>query len=249
MVPAPPSFLALLPEPFTAEALFDAVPDVVYFVKDRAARYVVVNRALVQRLGASDKQAILGRTADEVFPAPYGKRYREQDERCLARGEPVVDELELHVYPSREPGWCVTHKVPLRDARGRIVGLAGISRDLRAEGGESDDLVRIARVVAHVRARLAEPLRVAALARLAGWSPYQLDQRFRRWFGLSVADHVQKTRIDTAMRLLEESDRGVYEIALEVGYGDASAFTRQFRRTVGSSPLAFRRAVRGRTKS
>src|SRR5471030_2339183 len=43
---------------FFAEQLFDALPDVVFFVKDAQARYVVVNQTLVQRCGVKDKAAL-----------------------------------------------------------------------------------------------------------------------------------------------------------------------------------------------
>ena len=28
----------------------------------------------------------------------------------------MIDQLELHLYPGRQPGWCLTCKQPLRDA-------------------------------------------------------------------------------------------------------------------------------------
>ena len=117
-------------DPFFAEALFDALPDVVFFVKDAEGRYVVVNQTLVQRCGQRHKAALLGRTPAEVFAHPFGQTFMAQDTAVLAGGSDIEDQLELHLYPSRDPGWCLTRKTALRDADGRIVGLTGISRDL-----------------------------------------------------------------------------------------------------------------------
>jgi hypothetical protein len=117
-------------DPFFAEGLFDALPDVVFFVKDGEGRYVVVNQTLVQRCGQRHKSALIGRTPAEVFAHPFGQTYHAQDLLVLAGDNDIEDQLELHLYPNRDPGWCLTRKTALRDAQGRIVGLTGISRDL-----------------------------------------------------------------------------------------------------------------------
>jgi len=53
--------------------------------------------------------------------------------------------------------------------------------------------------------------------------------------------YLQHLRIDTARTLLEASDLGVDQIALQVGYGDPSSFSRLFRDRLGLSPGAYRR--------
>ncbi|MBF2938068.1 PAS domain-containing protein, partial [Pseudomonas aeruginosa] len=108
------------------------MPGVVFFVKDERARYVLVNRTLARRCGVKDKAELLGRSADEVFPSSLGPLYAEQDRRVLRGGATLENQLELHLYPGRQPGWCLTHKQALRDADGAIIGMAGISHDLPA---------------------------------------------------------------------------------------------------------------------
>jgi AraC-like DNA-binding protein len=43
-----------------------------------------------------------------------------------------------------------------------------------------------------------------------------------------------------AARWLAHSDKPIAEIAFDLGYQDASNFTRAFRRQIGASPQAFR---------
>ena len=50
-----------------AEALFDHIPDVVFFIKDREGRYLVVNQTLVTRCGRQHKSELIGKTAAD-FP-------------------------------------------------------------------------------------------------------------------------------------------------------------------------------------
>ena len=50
-----------------------------------------------------------------------------------------------------------------------------------------------------------------------------------------------RTRIDTACALLRETAEPVSAVALAAGYADQAAFTRQFRKAVGLTPLSYRK--------
>lgn len=73
-------------------------------------------------------------------------------------------------------------------------------------------------------------------------SRFQLDSRMRRVFGLTTGQWLIKLRIDAARRQLEATDQPIAAIALNVGYADQSAFTRQFRRATGLTPRDYRSA-------
>ena len=64
---------AVLGRPFPAVELFDHVADIVFFIKDREARYVAVNQTLADRCNFADKRGLIGRKASEVF-APAARR-------------------------------------------------------------------------------------------------------------------------------------------------------------------------------
>ncbi|HKI69738.1 MAG TPA: PAS domain-containing protein, partial [Verrucomicrobiae bacterium] len=99
---------AQLAELFTGEALFDCLPNVVFFMKNARGEYVLVNQTLVTRCGCHEKRELIGRRADEVFPSPLGENYRSQDEQVLQRGMSILNQLELHFFPSGGRGWCLT---------------------------------------------------------------------------------------------------------------------------------------------
>jgi AraC-like DNA-binding protein len=235
-------FFDLLAEPFHAGALFDCLPDVVYFVKNRRGEYVVVNRTLADRCAVRDKVELLGLTADQAFPPPHGKRYREQDEAILRTGVPIRDQLELHLYPSGRIGWCLTHKLALRGKDGGVVGLAGISRDVQPPDDAAEEYAPVAEVVRRVRERPAEKISVGELAAAVGLSPYHLDRRVRKLFRLTVGQLLLKLRMDEAARQLRETDRSMAAVAADCGYADQSAFARQFKASTGQTPGRYRRA-------
>ena len=224
------------------EALFDRLPDVVFFVKNGRGEYVVVNQTLVERCAKRSKNELIGRRPDEVFPAPLGRSYRAQDEEVLATGEPIHDQLELHFYPNGRRGWCITHKLPLRERDGAVTGLYGFSRDLQAANERGEDYSQVAEAVRRIYRDYGEPLKVAALARSAGLSAYQFDRRVRRIFQIGAAQLIQKVRLEAALARLRESDASIAAIASECGYSDQSAFARRFHRTIGMSPSEYRSA-------
>jgi AraC-like DNA-binding protein len=226
------------------EPVFDAMPDIVFFVKDHASRYAMVNRTLARRCGHKQKEALLGKTAEEVFPSRFGRVYTAQDEAVIAGGAQLVDQLELHLYPGRQPGWCMTCKVPLRDAGGGIVGLAGISRDLQAAEGTHPAYSRLAAVVQHIQDNYVQPLNMRQLASMANMSIAQLERYFHKVYHLTPRQVLLKTRLDAATALLVTHEK-VTDVAALCGYTDHSAFTRQFKATVGITPTEYRSLLQG----
>ena len=235
-----PELQALLGASSFAETLFDRIPDVVFFIKDRYGRYVLVNQTLVTRCGRRDKNELLGQTAQQVFPPPLGNRFFEQDRRVLASGVPIVQNLELHLYPTRLEGWCLTDKLPLSSDDGRITGIAGISRDLQSPGIEAGHLAEVASALDHIRSNYGSEIRAEELAEICGLSIYQLNRRLRAIFGITVSQLITKSRIDAASEMLRERTLPIAEIACSCGYFDQSAFSRIFRRTVGLTPRQYR---------
>ena len=237
-------FLSQLDKPFTGEELFDHLPDMVFFIKNTRGEYLVVNATLATRCGVSHKRDLIGRTASQVLRPPLGERFSNQDKHVLQTGQPLLSQLELHMYVSEDVGWCVTTKLPLRKRGGAVVGLVGVSQDLRLPDYETDEYRHLASALGHAEKNLSSPPSVEELASIAEMSRYQLDRRMRRVFGLTTGQWLMKTRIDLAQRLLVETDTSIAAIALEAGYSDQSAFTRQFRRATGLSPREYRRARR-----
>ena len=220
--------------------LFDGLPDVVFFAKDAEGRYRAVSDTLVRRLGRRTKRDLLGRTARELFPAPLGERYLEQDLEVCRTGRPVEDLLELHLYPDGREGWCLTTKVPLLDVAGRVLGLAGVSRDVRPPDAADGAVEGLAEALRDLHERPGSPHRVEELAHRAGLSPDRFSRRGRALFGPSPPPLAIKVRVDAARRMLREGDDAIARIALSCGYCDQSAFTRQFKAATGLTPAQYR---------
>lgn len=223
------------------EQLFDHIPDTVFFLKDSAGRYLAVNQSLVERCGLREKPQLVGRHVRDVFPNDLAARYAAQDETVLRTGRPIVDRLELHWYARRQSGWCLTTKLPLRAPSGAIIGLAGISRDLRAPGDRESIPSSLASTLEFLEAHFDENISPASLARSAGLSPIRFARLIKRIFRLTPSQLITQTRLAAASRLLLETDQPVAEIAHSCGFYDHSAFSRAFRSATGATPMEFRK--------
>jgi AraC-like DNA-binding protein len=224
--------------------VFDDLPNVVFFIKDTAGRYLAVNRALVERCAQPDKESLLQKRPSDFYPAALAEHYERQDQRVLKTGKPMIDQLELHLYPDRSRGWCLTSKFPVLDrTTGKTGGLMGISRDIEESSRKAADrgYPELARAMEVLRARLANPPEMRELATMCGLSMVRFVRLVQRVFHLTPRQLAMKMRIDEALHLLATTDQPLCDIALATGFCDQSAFTRHFRRLAGLPPGEFRK--------
>ncbi|HEY0869971.1 MAG TPA: AraC family transcriptional regulator [Acidothermaceae bacterium] len=83
---------------------------------------------------------------------------------------------------------------------------------------------------------------VAELAQAASVSRSLLDARFRAVLGRSPIRYLTQWRMHVAQNLLATTDLSVLAVARRVGYDAEEAFSRAFKRDIGSSPSVWRTA-------
>ncbi|MAU52036.1 MAG: AraC family transcriptional regulator [Roseovarius sp.] len=110
----------------------------------------------------------------------------------------------------------------------------GRGAGLPLPGLAGDRVVRAA--AALMRRNLEQPLSIAAIARHLGLSQRGLEQRCRAAAGRAPREIYALIRMSEARRLVQDTGLSVAEIAARVGYADASAMTRRYRRAFGRSP-------------
>lgn len=99
-------------------------------------------------------------------------------------------------------------------------------------------------VIDRMREQLDTPLSVSDMAAWANMSERSFIRRFREMAGMPPGHYLQKMRIDTAKRLLEQTDLPLEHIITQVGYTDVSSFRRLFRKEVAVSPGEYRQRFR-----
>jgi len=120
--------------------------------------------------------------------------------------------------------------------------LALLIRELVEAPRETGDAVnKIAETILYMSDHLEEPLRVSALARMAGLSQAYFGQLFKAQAGCSPREYLHLLRIHRARQLLQKTNLTIKEIAARIGYQDPFHFSRQFKAFQGASPSDYRR--------
>lgn len=223
------------------QKLFEHLPGVSFFVKDRQSRMICASQPFWEHLGAKSEAEIIGKTDDDFFPPHAADHFQRDDQLVMTTGRPLIGRVELWYNEQRVLDWFVTNKLPVRDTRGEIIGVMGTVRSYEGQRRTMLPMSLINSTVDYIREHHHERLTVDGLANQAGLSPRQLHRKFRDVFGLSVQEFLIKTRIQAASDALLHSDLSIAQIAAKFGFCDQSAFTQLFRKHTGLTPLKFRR--------
>jgi AraC-like DNA-binding protein len=235
--------------------LLDFLPDVLAWVKDRQGRYLWVNRAfLVQysldhQTGDGDDElsvaSVLGKTDYDLSPAFLADQFRLDDEQVLA-GHRIVNRLERLGDAGGTTVWNVTDKIPVADAKGVIIGTAGITRAAGPASSLEATVPGFGPALAHMRANFHHEITNRELASISNMSLRAFERRFLATFHLTPQRFLRKLRLRIASRAVVYSDESLSDIALSCGFADQSHFSREFRRQFGRTPREYREHYRQR---
>ena len=100
---------------------------------------------------------------------------------------------------------------------------------------------RMHRVTEHIDRHIDQYLDLETLAGVAHFSPFHFHRLFSAWMGETLGGYLRRRRCELAStRLLAQPKLGILEIALDVGFGSAEAFTHAFSARFGCSPTTWR---------
>jgi AraC-like DNA-binding protein len=227
--------------------LFDCFDDVQAWVKDRAGRYRWVNRAFRVNFSLNghhdtknaESSDVVGKTDYDLSPAFLAEQFRLDDEYVLT-GKRIVDRIEMVGDPDGSTVWNVTNKIPLLDARGAVVGTAGVTRKLEAVVPSKAPGSEFALLLAFMRDHYHAPISNRQLARLAHMSVRSFERKFLSTFHLTPQRYLRKLQLRMATRALVYTGQSLADVAVGCGFSDQSHFTREFRRHFGRTPREYR---------
>ncbi|WP_067681335.1 helix-turn-helix domain-containing protein [Nocardia miyunensis] len=162
--------------------------------------------------------------------------------------------LELTVPRARRPLWDSTIEAIETELSQRqdgyrqaacahltllLIDLARLAADVVGDLRRSGEPL-LAEVFEVIDERYADQLSLRDVAQAVGMTPGYLTTVVRRRTGRTVQDWILQRRMDQARRLLSGTDLPIAEIARRTGVSDPGYFSRQFRRTFGTPPRAWR---------
>ncbi len=235
------TFFSHIGSPAALGALFDYLPEVYLFVKDADHKFTMVNQALWRMHGCRSEADMLGKSDWDFHHPVMAREYIDEDTRIMKSGEPLVDQVWLVPGADAQPRWYISTKMPLRDAKGRVIGIAGVMRAYEHAGGAPGEFRRLAPAIEHVLKKFDQPIEIANLAHEAGLSVSQFQREFKRLFRTSPRDYVIEVRLAAARRRLENTSDPLGVIAQDCGFYDQSYFIKRFKTATGLRPLEYRR--------
>lgn len=225
--------------------LFDHVPGVHFFAKNRDGRLMFASRGLLDRYKMRSDLEIIGRTDFDLNPETMAQAYVDDDRDIVTGRVPSVERIELWWDQQGMPDWFLVTKLPMRDKNGSIQGVMGVLRRPDEEERRLPVFQTVAGAVEMIRRDFGRPLRIEDVAKSCGQSVRQLQRRFQSAFGMTPQEFLIRTRLLEATRLLERTALSAGEIAAHCGFVDAGSFAQHFRKRMGVSPGAYRKRSAG----
>ncbi len=180
------------------------------------------------------------RVVEDLLQKVYQKAYFLTYEGNVALGDAVqgmIQEMRYYkpYYKERIRGLLLSF----------LVETARLSSEQKEEGREDAhrqiDQVKIGNALHHVGKHYAEQIRIETLAQRCNLSETHFRRVFRSVMNMSPMEYVNLVRIQTACRMLENSDASLEEIAMKTGFISMTTFTRNFKKLTHTTPHQWRR--------
>ena len=220
--------------------LFSSLPDVLCWVKDTELRAVWVNPTVADYVNL-EVDEIIGKTDMEIYPQELAINFEKDDLHVIETGEAIVGKIELLVNRFGTVEWRKISKLPVRDAKGDVIGTTGVSIAFNnAEESLPSEYGAFTHIIDYARENLHKGICVSDLAEFAGMSESTLNRRFRTILQYNPQQLLAQLRVAKACQLLQESVLNVAEVAQACGYDSPAAFARAFKKVKHTTPRDFR---------
>ena len=220
-------------------AMFDMLPDIIFWIKDSQSRVVYANQMFVEHLGYANLEHVLGKSDSDLSPNHIAKQFIADDQKVMS-GETVTDRLEMNIDKSGELAWFSTSKRPLFDEDGVIIGSYGVTRHLQKTVKTLSGIDELKIPVQFIRKNFHTDISIEQLAEVAHLSISALERRFKKYLAKTPKQFIRQIRLDNARRLLVETKLPIAQVAYQSGFSDHSYFSRHFKMMFDELPSALR---------
>jgi AraC-like DNA-binding protein len=232
-------FLDQIKDPRLIHQLFEALPDVAFFIKDQKGRFIIQNRRSQEYSGVQSERDVIGKTDHDLFSKDRADIYAASDQAVIKSGKPILNTVEP--APEHSDRLIVGSKFPIKGKNGKIIGVAGVHRVIDGMRDTPEWYGRIATVLDYLHKNYATPITLADLVKRSRISQAHFERRFSKILGCSPIEYLVRVRIRAARDLLEQTDRTITDIALAVGFYDHSHFTKTFKQLLSCTPFHYRK--------
>lgn len=217
--------------------LFNTFTDTFYFAKNIQGKFVFANQLLYEHFDLGDPNDVIGKADSDFFRRDIADQIHS-DDLLVMSGLQIKNKLELIEDGQGDVHWFCTSKMPLRNHTGQVVGVEGISRDVR-RANESIEPYNVFRAcISFMQKNYKKTLYMEKLAEISCMSLSTFERQFKKHFGYTPKQHIKRLKVKESCRLLVAGYTLQYTYQ-ECGFCDQSYFTREFRRVMGMTPRVF----------
>lgn len=226
------------------QLLFDHLPGVLFFAKDVEGRLLAANRALLDLYGYENEEDFWGVTDFELLPRSLAEKFRKDDLQVVASGEPMLEIVEVFISRQGIPAWFLTNKIPVVSRSGETIGVMGTIQDYDQQREMLPADSDISAALNHIGANFNREIPIPGLAAKCGLSVRQFERKFKEYLKTPPRQYIIKMRVHAACDALRSSKKSIADIATDLGFYDQAAFSRQFRKHMGMTPMYYRKEYR-----
>jgi len=143
-------------------------------------------------------------------------------------------------YVQRYRDMALWEKMELRGAM--LMIMSRFIRQAKPRMWTKDE--RMKRVQEHIHSHISDSIDVEQLADVACVTKPYFIKLFKREFGFTPVQYINRKKIERAQLLLFTTDKTVKEVAYTLGFSDQNYFIRLFRKLTDTTPQEYRRRLR-----
>lgn len=223
------------------DRLFNHLPGILFFAKDREGRLLAANQALLALYGYTDETEFWGTTDFDHLPRSLAEKFRADDLRIIESGEPLLEIVEIFMSRTGIPAWFLTNKLPVKSRSGEVIGVMGTIQDYAKQRSLIPVDSDITRALDYIKSNFHREIPIPFLAELSELSVRQFERRFKEYLKTTPQDFIVRMRVHATCDDLRRTRKPLASIATDFGFYDQAAFSKYFKKHMGMTPLQYRK--------
>ncbi|MDA3891814.1 MAG: AraC family transcriptional regulator [Salinivirgaceae bacterium] len=219
--------------------LYDYLPDVQFWIKDKDHIFRWVNKTLLENYALQKLTDIVGKTDYDFSPFYIAKQF-EHDDKEVLKGKEIINRIEMVSSFDKNINFYMTNKRPIFSTNGEIIGTMGITQKLSDQENSEIPFTKLNEIVQYIHNKIQHPISINLMAEHMHCSISTLERLFKTMLQSTPMEFIQKIKMQYASKALINSDKLVSEIAFSLGYSDQSHFIRKFKKAMKETPFKYR---------
>jgi len=129
--------------------IIDNIPQLIFW-KNTDLVFLGCNQKFAERVGLKSPADVIGKTDYEIVPNPKDADFfRESDIRVMESKNPEIHSNKLEVHEEGKEVWLDLSRIPLFDAKGKVIGVLGTSEDITERKKIEDEKMKLSETLSY----------------------------------------------------------------------------------------------------